>query len=140
MAITHAGSPIQGLHGPLLTVPPELQVARTKFFGVMGTSEIAGGNGGRELVTEIWLYGTVSPFGTPAQIAQYITSLDRRVGQNGDLVVAPPGISYTWKNVTFVGFERGQWGCLPDLTQQLGGSWWCAGTLRFYQLSCWDDS
>lgn len=137
MAIQFDYTPIPGVHGPILMGLPELQVTRTKFQGVRGTSEIMGETGGREIFTRHWLYGGTS---TTALMMQLLRRLETMIGKNAALVITAPGIPATFNHCTFLGFEKEEPGILPDLTGQLGGNYWCPGTLRWYQLSPWDDN
>ena len=128
--LIHNGIPIPGTHGPVLYEPPELQTARTKFFGVIGTSEIRGLAGGRGLFTEIWLHNNYSSM---ALIVAVLEGLDNRVGDHGDLQVTT-GIVRTFKHCTFHGFEPDGLGPLPDVAGTVPGHW-CKGVLRWYQLT-----
>lgn len=128
-----------GIHGPIVQRAPELQVARTKYFGVAGISEILGYGGGREMQCESWLHDAT--LDTQAKLVSYLDTLDRQVGTHGALQAAAPGaVTRTFNHVTFQGFEMGEWGILPDETGSLAGGFWCKGILHFFQLSTVDDA
>lgn len=138
MGLSHNGNQIYGTHGPIIQRSPDLQVARTKFWGVKGTSEILGFGGGRPLTIESWIH---NGFTNPADCVTYLNLLDRYIGGHGDLeVTTPGGIARIFHHVTFEGFDMGPWGILPDQSGTLDGGYWCMGTLKFFQLSVEDDS
>ena len=128
--IIHNGIVIPGTHEAVLTEPPELQVARTKFFGVVGTSEIRGLAGGRGLYTHIWLHNN---FTIMEHIVALIEGLDNRVGDHGDLRVTG-AVPRLFKYCTFHGFTPDPLGPMPDVAGTVPG-FWCAGVLRWFQLT-----
>lgn len=126
--LIHNNKPIPGTHEAILPQAPELQTSRTKFFGVVGTSEIRGEAGGRFLVTDIWIHNN---FGAAALTA-FLQDLDRRVGEHGDLQITTTPFPRVYKHCTFEGFSRDPLGPMPDLAGTVPG-FWCRGVLRFFQ-------
>lgn len=121
-----AGLQFHGVHGEILPAPFDFPIKRFKAFGVIGESEIQGGLGGRDLLTEIWLHNSYS---SAANLESAINSLHSYSGHHGTLTETGT-VSRTWKNCTFIGYaqKRG-----PIYSQKLG--WFSIGDLLFRQLS-----
>ena len=103
----------------------KFDVKRTKFFGVIGESEIPGGMGARSLEVPYWMYSESITTGGEANDS--IDFINSYIGENGTLT-EDGTIERTFENTTFDGFvvERG-----PILTN-IG--WLVTGTLKFTQL------
>lgn len=103
-------------------------VKRTKFFGLIGTSEIPGGVGSRSIAVPYWLYDPSIAYSSDMDAALYL--LDSYIGYN-DTLVEDGTIERTFENTTFDGFE---------LDKERGGpiftniGWLCIGVLHFTQL------
>ena len=135
MSIIHAGTLIPGTHGPVLYEPPAGQTFRTKFAGVIGSSEIRGGGGGRGLFTEIWIHGaSTGGFATMAQLLAYLKSLDELATQQAHGTLQITGITARdFPHCTFEGFTPDPLGPLPGTGSEIG--FWCKGILRWFQLT-----
>lgn len=131
MALIFGGTSFVGTHGPVITAPSQLQVARTKFWGVNGESEIVGYRGGRSIVSELWLHNNYS---TAEQVYNEMQAMDAAVGRNEDLIET--GISRIWYACTFMGFEEMPPGIIPVVGggPEITGSWFVRGMLHFYCL------
>ena len=111
-----------------------LQVARTKYFGVAGESEIHGLGGGREIAIPFYFFDN---FPSAAALLSRIDQLDYKAeeGLAGDLQLSGPIYNRTYHDVTFEGFEVDpEVGVLPDVAGTLDGGWFAKGTLHFYDL------
>lgn len=128
------GQTIPGSHGPILVNPPESGSARAHFFGVSGEACITSAPAGRDLWTETWIFSRQAPY-TKESLRVFLAGLDKLVGTVSDLQIQPPGITTLYRECEFLGFTPSQHGILPDVALTLGGSAWCAGTLRFRQLT-----
>jgi hypothetical protein len=131
------GFEFPGTHGPLVIAAPELQMKLTKFQGVRGESAIMGQSAGRTIWCKICIH---RQFTTAIRLARFIEDVATAVGKYGTLRerrVANVGITQdNFNSVTFLGFEMGPDGPLPDTSGTLDGanpSWYCEGILRFRQ-------
>ena len=134
MALLFPGVSLPGTNGPLIQTAPTLQTKRTKFFGVLGESEIIGYGGGRYLECTHWLYGGWT---TPDQIKAALLAIDSAVGLHGTLTISG-SVSRPYENCTFEGFTFSHLGILVCRDGGLGDganpSFWVEGTVRWYQL------
>ncbi|HWB13350.1 MAG TPA: hypothetical protein VG826_29260 [Pirellulales bacterium] len=132
MAINFNGTPLKCLHTFPRGSAPELHVQRTQFAGVVGVSQIVLGVGGRELSFEVWL--TDASFVTAASVDNYRQTLDGLIGAGGTLQITGNAPA-TFGDCTFVGFEP-TGSVLPVLGVGMPvGTFWQAGTLKFFQLT-----
>lgn len=129
MALTFGGTSFVGTHGAVIAAPSQLQLSRTKFWGVNGESEIVGYRGGRSIQAELWIHS--SGYTTAEQVFNELQAMDAAIGTNADLV--DTGISRIWYSCTFMGFEQ-QEDILPIIGGQLTGSYFTRGMLHFYSL------
>lgn len=125
MALTFKGLTIPGIHGPLKTGNWGMQLARTSYFGVVGTSELRGERTGREIVLQSLYYNT---FTTGAQLEAALEVLNQQMMRNGKLVQTGT-IARTLQRCTFEG-ARITLGPLPSAN--LG--WWAEVEFRWFQL------
>lgn len=143
MQITFAGHTIPGrlLRGGD-EPPPEVEVVRSKFFGVRGVSEIRGEQGGRMLEFPYLLFDN---FASRRALLSYVRlTLNDRAGDHGTLALSDPqygtGSDPDLRECTFHGahldrrnvFPPGNLIGLP--TDQSDNGWFCFLTLAFYQL------
>lgn len=127
------GQRIPGIHGRVQTGPPLLHVARTKFAGLRGETEIDLEHGGRPLEVHIWLND--ASFTSRGSLQNLLEQLDDRVGENGRLLVTHEDSTLRqFELCTFEGF-------LPDsdVLPAIGagmpaGTYFCSGLLRWWQL------
>lgn len=126
MALSLAGVNFFGTIGHIRLGDWQFDVKRTKFFGVIGTSEILGGVGSRSIEAPYWLYNS---FETGAAIADAMHELDSYIGTHGTLTETGT-ISRTFEHTTFDGcsWEKGPF-------YSPNGGWLAIGTLRFTQLA-----
>lgn len=127
MSISLAGLNFYGTVGHIIEGAWEFDVKRTKFFGVIGESEILGGIGSRKITAPYWFYNS---FSTGANLADALYDLDSYIGLNGTLTESGT-ISRSWEKVTFDGFTRDSSRGMI-FSAQLG--WLIIGTLNFTQL------
>ena len=116
-----------GTVGHIIEGPWEFDVKRTKFFGVIGKSEIPGGIGSRQITAPFWFYNS---FESGADLADALYDLDSYIGTSGTLTETGT-ISRTWEKTTFDGFSRDSSKGMI-FSAQLG--WLIIGTLNFTQL------
>ena len=129
MPLIHNGQLIRGKYSTPLIDRRELQVQRTKFFGVEGESEILGGRSGRVIEINHWFFGDYS---SRKEIATALQRLDARTGNNGRLELTE--MTLLFYDCTFEGYEL-LYGPLQDIAQTLDGGYWAELSLRFRQLS-----
>ena len=131
MALYFRGN-IPGIHQEAKPGPPELHVQRTKYFGLLGVSEIVGYRGGRPIEYRITVRDPA--IRSAAAMVLFLQDLDNQVGVN-DVLTESGTISRVFRDCTFEGFTI-ETGPLPDVAGTLGtaGGWFVVGTLRWYQL------
>ena len=138
MGLNYVENPIYGSHGPIITTPPTLQVARAKYMGVRGSSQVIGESGLRPLYCESWIHNS---YVSAADLIAYLKTLDTMVGFHGALEQTGP-YERVWQECTFEGFEMDPLGPLLDQAKSIDSGvagWWCKGVLRWTQLTVWDD-
>jgi len=137
MSMTFAGTTIPGKQGAFATSPPMLQATRTKFQGIVGTSEINGERGMRIVECHIWIFNSGALY-DDASIKAFLRTLDNLVGTHGDIVDTDSTYKRNFKHCTFEGFSPHPRGPIEDSAGKLG--WWCEGTLRWTQLYDGEDT
>ena len=145
--LAHDGFQIPGTHEAPVFTAPEIKAVRTHFAGLFGESEIRTGVSGRAIRVRIIIHGAYS---TSTALFQYLSTLDKRVGVHGNLVITnhptQGGTPRTYPNCTFEGFSKAETpdsGPLPDNLGTLDGSnpsWWVAGIVSFRQLKPGDET
>lgn len=126
MALSHAGYNFYGTIGHIQLGQWQFDAKRSKFFGVIGVSEILGGLGSRSIVAPYWIYNS---FESSSQIVAAMHDLDYQCGLYGTLQETGT-IEREFQKTTFEGFtlERG-----PFFTTHKG--WIAIGKLNFLQLA-----
>ncbi len=122
------------VHGAPMTKKPAHMTNRRFQWGKRVATERTAGNGPREITVEAWLND--SSFTTFEQIDDYLTTLDRMIGQHGLLSVTFNSETIVYDQCTFEGAER-QDRCRPDPSGVINGtmnSYWCQVVLKFTQL------
>jgi hypothetical protein len=126
-----------GKHEAIQYTAPELQVTRTKFQGIQGTSEINGRSGLRYLQTNIWIYRTDVNY-TAASLREYLRNIDNVIGLHGELTDLDSTYKRSFNHITFEGFFPHRRGPIEDTAGSLG--WWVEGVLKFVQLHNYYDT
>lgn len=122
---------IPGSHGVVHRGSWELNVQRTRFFGLSGESEIggAGSFAGRVITFEHWLHGAYTDI---LQIGAALEFLERLVGTHGTLLAFNSTLSQRLENCTFDAFRM-----RPDrgvfFSPSLG--WMTIGHMEFRQIA-----
>jgi hypothetical protein len=131
--ITIAGETISGIWEAPRVARPRIQVTRSKFFGVLGESEIHGRGGGREIEIPIYMF---DHYASAQAVMDRIAQLEAQasLGLHGTLTMSG-AVPRTYQDVTFEGFEEDPAiGILEDVAGTLDGGWFVKGTLYFYDL------
>lgn len=115
MMLSFRGTPIPGPHQAPEIGPPTHESVITKYFGLLGESEIVGATGGRMIMYPIWLIDT--GFTTAKKVVQFLEKLDGMVSQNGTLIESG-NIDRTHADCTFHGFTP-QGPIIPDIAGTL---------------------
>lgn len=132
MSVTFNGEEIPGTVLAFTVPPKELQVRRTKFFGVNGESQIVGGLGGRTIRIPMWLHR--DDFHAATDIASYIEGMEFIAGTTGNLVVNSDADHPDFFETTFEGAVLlPDPGIIYDHAGGLGGKWIAFILLQFRQ-------
>jgi hypothetical protein len=132
VSVTFDGETIPGTVLSFAIPSKELQVRRTKFWGVNGESQIVGGLSGRTLQIPMWLHD--ESFVTAKDIGDYIEGLEFLIGTTGPLKVIsnadyPEFFESTLDGVLLVPDP----GIIYDHAGGLGGFWIAFIILQFRQ-------
>lgn len=119
--------------------PPATANVRTGYWGLHGESEIRSGRRGRQIKLRTVLRSEAQPYQTYEDLAAVLYQLETMVNEHGELSIfnLDNGVSRTWPNCTFEGFQLGQNaddGPLPDVGGAMGGGWWVRITCTWYDL------
>jgi hypothetical protein len=129
MPLFFNGQEIPGMYSAPLFDRRDLQVQRTKFWGVKGESEIVGEWAGRQIEVNHWFYGG---YGSQSEIFEALQALDKRTGENGRLEFTEMGILLY--DCTFEGHDL-RYGPLYDYAGTLDtGKFWAEIGLRWRHL------
>lgn len=136
MALIHVGNNFGNAHGSVVASTAPLTFWRAKYPGVRGETEIRGDIRGRELSCEIMVFDNLTAIDAERLLARFEVDW---VGNHGTLVCTPENDAQpqaTYRNVTYMGFERDQSTPAPllDIASTLDGGYWFRGIARFYQI------
>ncbi len=137
MALTFAGIPIRGIHGPVVEGSPSAQTIRAQYWDLSGETEIVGQLGGRDLSCRVLMYGNYT---TVTAIKQALRAWQKRVGQHGTLIEVIDGESIPFEFCTLdavmpIPFgSQEEAGPMEDIGNTLDGGWWMHVEFKWHQL------
>lgn len=138
MTFLFAGELFPGINLRTHCEPPALETKRSRYWGLLGETEIRSKPAGRPIALDIILRST-NGWATRAILDEQLDKLDRLVGTHGELEIfdLDQPSRRIWANCTFEGFTPAEGegnGPAPDIGGSMGGGWYIGGRCVWYDL------